>query len=125
MPRCHGVTHGLRVGTSGWHYAHWREVFYHAGEAPSPPWVTGPLAHVRMDGREGWYRGEYGANGLHWLAQWLENVLQEAGRACVFFNNDADGGAVRDAMALKAPMADAQWRGRRLRAPPRQRPLGG
>ncbi|MDF2766742.1 MAG: hypothetical protein K0S81_3737, partial [Rhodospirillales bacterium] len=25
----------LRIGTSGWHYQHWRESFYPLGEAPS------------------------------------------------------------------------------------------
>lgn len=29
----------LRVGTSGWHYGHWREVFYPAGMKPSE-WLS-------------------------------------------------------------------------------------
>ncbi|HHB12414.1 MAG TPA: DUF72 domain-containing protein [Chromatiales bacterium] len=83
---------------------------YHAGEERSPLWITAPFAYVRMHGPLGWYQGEYGRDGLAWLTRWLQEVRPRVERAYVFFNNDAVGWAIRDALALRAladPVPDA------------------
>lgn len=75
---------------------------YHAGEQRAPLWVTAPFAYVRMHGPDGWYAGEYGRTRLGWLVDWLAQLRREGRSAWVFFNNDAGGRAVRDALALRA-----------------------
>ncbi len=74
---------------------------YDADGERSPLWLTAPFAYVRMHGPLRWYAGEYRRAGLGWLAEWLTELRRAGKGAWVFFNNDAEGRAVRDALALK------------------------
>jgi uncharacterized protein YecE (DUF72 family) len=70
------------------------------------PWRDGgPFAYVRFHGASGHYAGEYGAEGL---APWIDRIAgaAQAGRSVyVYFNNDPDAAAPRDAARLKAMLA--------------------
>ncbi|MHB1132353.1 MAG: DUF72 domain-containing protein [Chloroflexota bacterium] len=68
----------------------------------SPLVATAPFLYARFHGRRGRYFGEYGAE---WLGSWTAQTKDlSAGRREVFvyFNNDAEAQAVRDALALRA-----------------------
>jgi uncharacterized protein YecE (DUF72 family) len=66
------------------------------------PWQdAGPFTYVRFHGASGHYAGEYGEAGL---APWLDRIAAAAqtGRSVyVYFNNDPDAAAPRDAARLK------------------------
>jgi uncharacterized protein YecE (DUF72 family) len=63
-----------------------------------PP--VGPLAYLRFHGSSGHYQGSYPSQRLVAVADRLAEWAQD-GRACwVYFNNDAQAHAVRDAMRL-------------------------
>jgi len=67
--------------------------------------VTGPAAYVRFHGGEGKYWGRYPPERLLTCAEWM---VEEAGRGrtvWAYFNNDIDGHAIQDALALKAIIA--------------------
>ena len=68
------------------------------------PWVkTASWAYVRFHGPHAdvdKYAGEYGAEGLLRPAQLLAGWRDEGCDVFAYFNNDADGAAVRDASLL-------------------------
>jgi uncharacterized protein YecE (DUF72 family) len=66
--------------------------------------ATAPFVYVRLHGPspEHMYAGSYGDNDLRW---WAERIREWAGMGCdvwVYFNNDGEGHAVRNALALRA-----------------------
>lgn len=72
-----------------------------------PRWVTGPLVYLRLHGaREGLEDG-YPDRLLDDWAAWLAGVAKPSRPAFVYFNNDAHGHAVADALRLAARLAAA------------------
>ncbi len=69
----------------------------------SPRAVTADFVYVRLHGPGEAYCGRYGAEALAGWADWLGRQTVEA--ACVYFDNDQAGYAVRDALALRAMLA--------------------
>ena len=67
-----------------------------------PIWdaVTGRLAYVRLHGHDRTYASEYGAAGLKPWARRVKAWRHEGKSVHVYFDNDAEGAAPRDAMKL-------------------------
>jgi uncharacterized protein YecE (DUF72 family) len=73
---------------------------YHLPDVPCPPWVTGPVVYIRFHGSGVRYGGRYPAAELAtWAA--LIRDLAASRPAYIYFNNDADGHAVRNALELR------------------------
>ena len=120
---------GVRIGCSGWSYAHWREPVY--GGAPPARWLE--LYAARFDtvevnatfyrlptrrAVEGWVgrtppgvrfhhgsrgrRGTYSETELRAWARWLAGLEVPA---WAYFNNDWEAFAVRNAERLRALLA--------------------
>jgi len=73
----------------------------------TPRWAAGPIAYVRFHGTLGKYHGRYSTAAL---ADWRDWMLdqQKRGRAVwAYFNNDIEGHAVADALALRQLIDDA------------------
>jgi uncharacterized protein YecE (DUF72 family) len=66
-----------------------------------PRRVTGPAAYVRFHGSGQLYSGRYPRDQLRRWADWMRDVASHDRRVFAYFNNDAEGNAVRDAMALR------------------------
>ena len=64
--------------------------------------VTAPFAYVRMHGRESWYSYAYTEAELAALAGEIGKMLDENTDVLVFFNNDFEARAVRNARTLSA-----------------------
>jgi uncharacterized protein YecE (DUF72 family) len=64
-----------------------------------PPRITGGFRYLRFHGATGRYEGRYGRRALRPLARAL-TAWAPQGDAFVYFNNDARGHAVRDALEL-------------------------
>jgi uncharacterized protein YecE (DUF72 family) len=65
-----------------------------------PMILSAGWSYIRLHGPTGTYTGEYGKDGLR---QWAEILVQWAAEgidAYVYFNNDSEGDAVRDALTL-------------------------
>ncbi len=65
-----------------------------------PPRLTGDLRYLRFHGTTGRYSGRYGAAALRPFAEDLLAWRARGRSAYVYFNNDAGGHAVRDALDL-------------------------
>ena len=90
----------------------WRETVYRAltergiafctVSAPRLPEVVPPgqrLLYVRLSGRSRWYRHDYTPEELQ---AWLERIRSSgAEEAWVYFNNDREGHAVKNALRLR------------------------
>ncbi len=84
-------------------------VSYHHPFMDTPRVATGKCIYVRFHGSQGLYYGQYSRKDLQSWATWVqENMAQvgkgkrEAGRSTfIYFNNDAGGDAIHDALALK------------------------
>jgi uncharacterized protein YecE (DUF72 family) len=65
---------------------------------------TAPFVYVRLHGPDpGWlYGGSYGDADLRWWADRIREWEAAGKEVFVYFNNDGDGNAVRNAAALKA-----------------------
>lgn len=100
------------TGTSGWSYNHWKgEILMRSGavfcniDFPSIrklDWVTAPVAYIRLHGRTQWYDNSYSVTELQEIQHHI-TVLREKGANTVyiFFNNDYNGYAPRNALTLK------------------------
>lgn len=74
----------------------------------SPRWACGPAAYVRFHGGVGKYWGRYSDKALLDWSDWIMDQ-RRAGRAVwAYFNNDIDGHAIDDALALKAMLRQAE-----------------
>lgn len=94
-------------------------------DAPDfPPWrvVTADFVYVRLHGHTRKYRSRYATAHLR---RWADDARawSRAGRdVYVFFDNDAEGAAVRDALALRSLLAGDDGVNDRGRTPTRAAP---
>jgi len=79
-----------------------------------PAVVTAPLLYVRFHGPSGRYRGCYPDSKLRSWAAWIKETGVK--RGFVFFNNDVEGHAVRNAQTLRRFLEEAEEKGREKRA---------
>jgi uncharacterized protein YecE (DUF72 family) len=68
--------------------------------------VAGPFVYVRFHGPVR-YGGRYDDESLDDWAAWLAGRVREGQRVFVYFNNDIDGHAPRDAIRLRQKLQDA------------------
>ncbi|MEO5957721.1 MAG: DUF72 domain-containing protein, partial [Opitutaceae bacterium] len=94
------------------HRSWWRDSVYRAFiehgiafcavSAPRLPEVVPPkqrLLYVRLSGKTRWYRHDYSAEELqHWLERIRGSGAEEA---WVYFNNDREGFAIKNALMLR------------------------
>lgn len=71
-----------------------------AGNWPRWDAVTGNLAYVRLHGVERTYASAYGKSGLRPWAEMIEAWLRSGYTVHLYFDNDAEGAAPYDALAL-------------------------
>jgi uncharacterized protein YecE (DUF72 family) len=66
--------------------------------------TTAPFVYVRMHGpdREHLYGGSYNDEDLHWWWSRINEWKMQGKEVYVYFNNDGEGNAVRNAMRLKS-----------------------
>ncbi|HWP35059.1 MAG TPA: DUF72 domain-containing protein [Thermodesulfobacteriota bacterium] len=72
-----------------------------------PRWTTGPLAYVRFHGAREEVRRGYPDRVLDEWAAWLEAQRRAGREVYAYFNNDAEGHAVRDARRLRERLEGA------------------
>jgi uncharacterized protein YecE (DUF72 family) len=75
------------------------------GRREVPEAATGPFGYLRLHGPDGHYRGSYDDAALE---RWAEIVREHAAHhrpVFVYFNNDLEGNAVRDARRLRSLLA--------------------
>jgi uncharacterized protein YecE (DUF72 family) len=66
-----------------------------------PRLAVGPTAHVRLSGAKEMYRGGYPEPTLRSWSRWMEQQVRAGKDLYVYFNNDAEAHATRDALRLK------------------------
>jgi uncharacterized protein YecE (DUF72 family) len=66
-----------------------------------PPEVTGPAVYIRMHGGSMLYGSNYSDRELKALAKQIRGFLKQKLSVYVYFNNDARGYAVKNALRLK------------------------
>ena len=83
----------VHVGTSGWSYGHWEGVLR----------ATAPFVYARLHGpdREYLCAGSYSGEDLWWWAERVREWRAQGKEVYVYFNNDGDGNAVRNAATLE------------------------
>ena len=70
-------------------------------------WVTSQSAYIRLHGRKRWYSYDYSTQELEEIAEMIrEMVGSGARRVYVFFNNDFEGNAPRNALELMGILGD-------------------
>ena len=84
-----------------------------------PPCLTGGFRYLRFHGATAPYRGRYGKEALRVPAEELASWREREGDAFVYFNNDVEGHAARDALDLLALLGEPA----RLPAPPERAPV--
>lgn len=67
----------------------------------SPRIITAGLLYVRFHGPEGKYRGSYSYQKLSAFAKWLKQNSSDINRGFVYFNNDYEANAPKNAQYLK------------------------
>jgi uncharacterized protein YecE (DUF72 family) len=70
-----------------------------------PSVVTGPVVYIRMHGGSILYGSNYADSELRRLAKQIKVFLKNKLSVYVYFNNDASGYAVKNALRLKALMS--------------------
>lgn len=64
-------------------------------------WVTSDIAYIRLHGRKQWYSYNYSAQELHEIADLTKRMTRlGAKRIYIFFNNDFEGHAPKNALTL-------------------------
>ena len=64
-------------------------------------WVTSDVAYIRLHGRKGWYDYNYAAHELREVKELAEKMNRlGAKKIYIFFNNDYDGRAPKNAQTL-------------------------
>lgn len=66
-----------------------------------PRRAMGPIAYVRFHGPQSRYQGSYAEPTLRSWWQWIKDETKRGRDLYVYFNNDAEACAVRDALRLK------------------------
>ena len=78
-------------------------ISHSSGRYPMQEVFTADFVYLRLHGTAGLYRGAYGREGLK---RWVE-LLKNADRdGYVYFDNTADGSAVKDALLLKQILSE-------------------
>jgi len=67
----------------------------------SPHIVTGQVIYIRFHGTTGRYSGSYSKSQLQDWANWLRNQTPKARAIYVYFNNDSQAHAIKNAKQLK------------------------
>lgn len=70
-----------------------------------PLWITGPIVYIRLHGSTALYAGRYRREELARWAERIRGFLQAGREVYVYFNNDAFGHAVRNAMERREMLA--------------------
>ncbi len=76
--------------------------FHDYGRREVPQVSTAEFVYLRLHGSDGHYRGSYDDATLREWADTIRDALAHHRPAFVYFNNDLEGNAVRDAGRLKA-----------------------
>lgn len=71
------------------------------GEVATPKIITGNSIYIRLHGAAGKYRGNYPESTLKKWAGWIEHHKKNCVSIFVYFNNDINGYAVKNAGRLK------------------------
>ncbi len=107
LPRPHGLRHAVEFRSGTWYTqeicgvldAHGAAFCEHDLVPLKPPRPTGGFRYLRFHGATGKYQGRYGKRALKPFAR---DLAAYAGDAYVYFNNDIQGHAIRDALDLSA-----------------------
>ena len=87
----------IRIGCSGWSYPHWRTVFY-PDKMPKSLEITSDFTYIRMQLPP---RGlGYGRSALEPWADRINDWSRQRLDVFVYFNNDMEGLAIKDAQTL-------------------------
>jgi uncharacterized protein YecE (DUF72 family) len=95
----------IRVGTSGWSYDHWHPELYPLGLAAGDRLARyAAFAYLRMHGPDHHhlYAGSYPEADLRWWSGRIREWDAAGHDVFVYFNNDGDANAVRNARTLSA-----------------------
>jgi uncharacterized protein YecE (DUF72 family) len=84
-------------------------IFHMVGLA-CPSWVTAPFVYVRFHGTSGKYGGGYPPRELARWAERIRDWLREGRDVYAYFNNDADGHAVRNGRDLAKRVVESSKR---------------
>ncbi len=79
-------------------------VWHDYARRESPEIVTADFVYLRLHGPDGHYGGSYDDETLQTWAQRLRRQMEHHRSVFVYFNNDSEGNAVRDARQLKTMM---------------------
>ena len=64
-------------------------------------WVTSQSAYIRLHGRKRWYSYDYSTQELEEIAEMTEEMVRSGAKwVYLFFNNDFEGNAPRNALTL-------------------------
>jgi uncharacterized protein YecE (DUF72 family) len=89
----------------------------HDMEGSAPELVpTGPCVYVRLHGAGRRYGGRYPEGAIETWAERIAGWSGEGRSVWAYFNNDAEGHAVTDAVRLREAVARRTWPGERLPA---------
>ena len=111
LRRWRGVRHAIELRHRSWFTDEVADLLRHAkvasclSDAPDfPLWreVTADFVYVRLHGHTRKYRSRYAASHLRRWADDARAWSREGRDVYVFFDNDAEGAAVRDTVALRA-----------------------
>jgi uncharacterized protein YecE (DUF72 family) len=70
-------------------------------------WVTSKIAYIRLHGRKSWYSYDYSQVELEEIAQHAKKMTaQGAERVFIYFNNDFEGNAPKNAIRLQNILAE-------------------
>lgn len=73
----------------------------------TPPWVTGPVAYLRLHGGDRAYAGDYSDEALRRWRDWIVPLARKGRDVWAFFNNDLEGHAISCARRLQALVDEA------------------
>jgi uncharacterized protein YecE (DUF72 family) len=117
LTRWPGVTHSLELRHRSWFVPEVARRLTDAGiavclsDAPDfPLWreVTSNLVYVRLHGHTRKYASSYSTPSLRRWADEIERCIGDGRDVHVYFDNDAEGHAVRNALTLRAILDGAQ-----------------
>jgi uncharacterized protein YecE (DUF72 family) len=79
---------------------------------PCVLWATASFVYLRLHGpdQNHLYAGSYSDRDLYWWSERIQEWERTGRDVFIYFNNDGDGNAVRNAMALKILLARARFR---------------
>lgn len=95
----------VHIGTSGWQYPHWRNVFYPhdlaTSEWPIVKETTAAFIYIRFHGNKTLYTSGYTDIELGQWSKEIKRWMKKGKDIYVYFNNDAAGFAISNALTLK------------------------